>query len=418
MVNTNVIFSWIASSSCDPLLLKTRPNSTNKAGFLTKKKKWISDVCWNTRLTPESVCCDITEGASLSLATNPPTVSSALWSSDKAWVLAGGRKQSAKPVISARFWRINNVRGIENGLNCKFEMFRMKKCCEPVANPLTSCRLFCSDPVPVQSAGAPTRAWEASGTTLGSKLRSLTSSAQCAPSWEVVAPEASSYYYSSNIKATSASSDCFLSPSRSLWTVPLIVVNSVVIVLLLVFGWRPWPRTLMHSHTHTKEYCHSEYCHSDFCLHLIGTEDLHPKRRFFFLCSPRTWGLCHRLSVSHQVTSDKATLRKPQYLYFKCFMVLSWLWVCLIVREKKPKHSSFTYLSIFIFTLALPGATNIICLFYFEINVWSFKKKKKNQLREMFVCCCCLKQPCQIKFSQYSLRMMKQIWRHYSHFIL
>lgn len=126
----------------------------------------------------------------------PPTVSSALWSSDKAWVLAGGHKQRAKPAISARFWMINNVREIENGLNCKFEMFRMKKCCEPVANPLTSCRLVCPDPLPVQSAGAPTRAWEASGTTLGSKLRSLTSSARCAPSWEVAALEASSYYYS------------------------------------------------------------------------------------------------------------------------------------------------------------------------------------------------------------------------------
>lgn len=77
---------------------------------------------------------------------------------------------------------LNNVREIENGLNCIFEMFRMKKCCEPVVNPLTSCRLVCSDPLPVQSAGAPTRAWEASGTTLGSKLRSLTSSARCAPS--------------------------------------------------------------------------------------------------------------------------------------------------------------------------------------------------------------------------------------------
>lgn len=185
MVNTNVIFSWIASSSCDPLLLKTRPNSTNNAGFLTKTKvnKWC--VLKHTS-HPESACCDVTEGASLSLATNVTS---------KAWVLAGGRKQRAKPVISARFWMVNNVREIENGLNCKFEMFGMKKCCEPVVNLLTSCRLVCSDPLPVQSAGAPTRAWEASGTTLGSKLRSLTSSARCAPSWEVAAPEASSYYY-------------------------------------------------------------------------------------------------------------------------------------------------------------------------------------------------------------------------------
>lgn len=39
---------------------------------------------------------------------------------------------------------INNVREIENGLNRKFEMFRMKKCCEPVVNPLTSSGVFWS----------------------------------------------------------------------------------------------------------------------------------------------------------------------------------------------------------------------------------------------------------------------------------